>query len=225
LPGTHAPALATDWPCDVATDVFQYVTPSQPQTGVSSAVSTPPLGMHVPCLQPGASQYMPGPQGSTAAHVQALLPEPVLLPLPVEVAEVAPPEPPWPLDVALAVLAVPLVVVPAPPLPVVVVVAAPPPLLLPVAAVSPVPLQPQTAASAAAGARNTIEDHRMKSSVPRRVREETETAEDAGSASKSSRRAHCRRSPRRHRVACQLSRATETLPGREITVRRAGLPI
>jgi hypothetical protein len=114
---------------------------------------------------------MPGPHGSTAAHVQALLPVPVLLPLlllPLELAALLPP--PCPVDVALEPPPEPLAVVFAPPVPLVAVVASAPPLPLVAVAGSAPPPQPQTAASVATGARNTIEDHRMKSSIPERCR-------------------------------------------------------
>ena len=112
---------------------------------------------------------MPGPHGLTAAQVQALLPVPVLLAL-LLLAALELMLPPCPVDVALAPPVEPLAVVPAPPVPLVAVVASAPPLPLVAVAGSAPPPQPQTAASAATGARNTIEDHRMKSSIPERGR-------------------------------------------------------
>jgi hypothetical protein len=110
---------------------------------------------------------MPGPQGSTADQVHAPTPVPELCALlllleALVVVALDPPLPPCPLDVAPLPPPVPLVV--APP----VVALAPPLPVAPLAAVVSPPLpQPQIAASAAAGARRTIEDHRMKSSVAR----------------------------------------------------------
>jgi hypothetical protein len=119
---------------------------------------------------------MPGPQGSTAAQVHALVPVPELLALllpTLVLAALEPPAPPCPVDVAALAPPVPPAVVEAPPVPLVVALAPPLPLVPLAAVVSPPLPQPHTAASNAAGARKTIEDHRMKSSIPKRGRART----------------------------------------------------
>jgi hypothetical protein len=62
-------------PFFAATDSFQYVMSSQPQTGVLPAVSVAPSGTQVPLPQLGALQYLPGPQVLTDDHSQSV-PEP-----------------------------------------------------------------------------------------------------------------------------------------------------
>ena len=71
-PGIHAPFLSEGMPAFAAMPAFQYVMPSQPQTG-SRTWFTGVVGIatQVPVPHVGASQYLPGPQGSTLAHVHA----------------------------------------------------------------------------------------------------------------------------------------------------------
>lgn len=66
----HSPALRTLMPCFAATDSFQYVTPSQPQTGLLTNVSAVPIGTQVPLPQLLVLQYLPGPHGSGIAQLQ-----------------------------------------------------------------------------------------------------------------------------------------------------------
>lgn len=65
--------------------LFQYVTPSHPQTGVRIGSSVVPTGLHVPIPHPGASQYMPAPHGSVALHWHVAPPELLLVVLVLEV--------------------------------------------------------------------------------------------------------------------------------------------
>jgi hypothetical protein len=68
--------MAIDIACIRATLSFQYVSLSQPQTGLtSSPVSNLGTFRHVPALQPGASQYCPwGHELPDDDHVQGAPP-------------------------------------------------------------------------------------------------------------------------------------------------------
>lgn len=79
LPAAHSPFACTAMPCEAAIVPFQYVTPSHPQAGARIGSSVVPMGLHVPIPHPGASQYMPAPQGSVAFHWHVAPPELLLL--------------------------------------------------------------------------------------------------------------------------------------------------
>lgn len=53
----HASSTRTATPAFFARLSFQYVTPSQPQTGLRSVETLPNNGAHTPLSQPGALQY------------------------------------------------------------------------------------------------------------------------------------------------------------------------